>query len=162
MSSNEKSWNDMSMDEPLDDAGYNPSLFEDFDFDDFDDHHEYDDHFEDTFRDAFDEFEDYPKETASYIDKLEEERKDWEFEVEAWAEQLELLDPTLDPKMWRAREGCGTNCFNFVPGTGKKLDVLSCRNYGHRSGYKPRERNRERRREREIWRERQLEQAFSA
>ena len=158
MEKSEKSWDVMSMDERLSEAGYDANLFVDYDLDDTDDYREYDDHHEDAFMDAFDEFEDYPVMDTSYIERLEAERKAWEFEIDEEAETLELLDPHCDPRMWKAH-------YHFiwngdvvtVPGSGKVIvEKDPFRRRGDRAGHKPRDRNRDRRREREQWRKQLL------
>lgn len=105
-----KSWDEMSMDERLEDTGYDMDSFESVDLDPpLDDDEmcgpEEDPPIESRPSGVYSRLEDPDDLPDPTLDrkKLEAEERHYQAQLELEAERLEALDPTLDPRYWRAK-----------------------------------------------------------
>ncbi|MFO0764781.1 MAG: hypothetical protein U0487_01920 [Patescibacteria group bacterium] len=156
MSQSEKSWDHMSMDERLEETGFDDTGFE---IVDLDQHPLYEEP-----EDAFDDFEDRPSGVylrGAYIDDMPDpvydyaaidaEEKVHQAWLEAEAERIENLDPMLNQHIWSIGKfvrGAKSNHKVIAP-LRKRLQIDRKTKTGHRAGKKdrpftPARKNRER------------------
>lgn len=150
MGQSEKSWGEMSMDERLEETGFDSRRFEVIDLDQYPLDDDFDPYFKDRPSGVYLRGS-YPGDEPDPVydwDAIDLEEKAYQANLEAEAQQLENLDPTLNPRVWRMGKSHrdAKSLHKVIVPLRKRVDIYRKTQTGHRAGKKDRPFTRDRKR----------------